>query len=88
MFLTFLGPPTQLFDDVILEWSLTYYVMPGHHLCTFPIMSNKNNTRFINGDTFNNWSSNPKKGAKLYKNRKKNPSNREPKHFTKDRKIC
>ena len=51
-------------------------------------MSNKNNTQFINGDTFNNWSSNPKKGAKLYKNRKKNPSNREPKHFTKDRKIC
>ena len=24
MFLTFLGPPTHLFDDVILEWSLTY----------------------------------------------------------------
>ena len=25
MFLTFLGPPTHLFDDVILEWSLSEF---------------------------------------------------------------
>jgi hypothetical protein len=27
MFLTFLGPPTHVFDDVILEWSLSYNIM-------------------------------------------------------------
>ena len=39
MFFTFLGPPTHLFDDVILEWSL---VMQLH-------------TREIVHKTWNSW---------------------------------